>query len=99
MYELPIDAVPNQTFRATLGGQYCTINLRTLGGELFADVLVNAVPIIQNRRCLNQARIVREAYLGFIGDLMFTDSQGSDDPVYTGLGARFLLVYLEASDL
>jgi hypothetical protein len=99
MQALPIIAAPNQTFRATLGGQYCTINLRTLGGNLFADVLVNSAPIILNRLCLNQTRIVREAYLGFMGDFVFVDTQGSDDPVYTGLGTRFLLIYLAASDL
>ena len=99
MQTLPIDAVPNQIFRATLGGQYCTINLRTLAAGLFMDVLVNGSPIIQARRCLNQARVVREAYLGFIGDFIFMDTQGSSDPVYPGLGTRYVLVYLEASDL
>jgi hypothetical protein len=43
--------------------------------------------------------MVRETYLGFIGDLSFTDTQGTSDPVYTGLGSRFVLLYLEASDL
>ena len=43
--------------------------------------------------------IVRSAYLGFVGDLAFIDTQGSDDPVYTGLGARWILTYFAPSEL
>ena len=38
-------------------------------------------------------------YLGFVGDLMFADTQGASDSSYDGLGTRYLLVYLEVSDL
>jgi hypothetical protein len=43
--------------------------------------------------------IVRNTYLGFVGDIAFLDTQGQDDPVYTGLGSRFILVYFYPSDL
>ncbi|MCP1257899.1 phage baseplate plug family protein [Acetobacter lambici] len=29
------------------------------------------------------------------GDLAFADTQGTQDPDYTGLGSRFVLVYAE----
>jgi len=63
------------------------------------DVLLNNVTICAGVQCYNNNKIVREAYSGLIGDFMFTDTQGSDDPVYTGLGDRFKLIYLEAADL
>ncbi|WP_321900039.1 hypothetical protein [Paraburkholderia heleia] len=31
------------------------------------------------------------------GDLAFMDMQGADDPQYTGLGSRWLLVWLETT--
>ena len=43
--------------------------------------------------CLNNVGLVRESYLGFIGQLVFVDIQGTDDPYYTGLGLRYLLTY------
>jgi hypothetical protein len=36
--------------------------------------------------------------MGFIGNLLFVDTQGSSDPTYDGLGSRFSLVYLTAEE-
>jgi len=67
---------------------------------LFIDVFVNNQLIIGGVICENLNRIVRDSYLGFIGDLIFYDTtKGGNDPDYTGLGSRYLLVYLEQSDL
>ena len=99
MQQIPLNATPSQKLNITLGGQYCTIQLRTLSTGLFLDLLVNDLPIVQCVQCVNQSLIVREAYLGFIGDLAFKDTQGDSDPDYTGLDGRFILLYLEASDL
>ena len=49
--------------------------------------------------CQDRNRLVRSAYLGFAGDLMFEDLRGTDDPTADGLGSRFQLVYLDASEL
>ena len=43
--------------------------------------------------CLNEVGLVRESYLGFVGQLVFVDMQGSSDPTYDGLGSRYLLTY------
>ena len=49
--------------------------------------------------CEDRNRIVRDLYLGFVGDLCFMDTQGTTDPVSPGLGLRYVLVYLDAFDL
>ncbi len=49
--------------------------------------------------CENGNRLVRDAYLGFSGDLAVVDTQGASDPVYTGLGTRYQMVYLAPADL
>ena len=49
--------------------------------------------------CENLNVIVRDAYLGFIGDLAFYDTQGDTAPVYTGLGSRYVLEYFAPSEL
>ncbi len=99
MQIVPIKAVPSQVVNVALGGQTCQITLQQRSDGLYVDLAVNNATIIQGVVARNLNRIVRSLYLGFVGDLTFIDNQGSDDPVYTGLGERFSLAYLETSDL
>jgi hypothetical protein len=100
MQIVPLQAVASQVVQVTLGGQLCTIAVYQKFFGLFFDLSIDSVPVIQGVGCLNKVKLVRSAYLGFVGDLCFIDNTGADrDPVYTGLGAAFSLVYLEASDL
>lgn len=99
MLGVPVQALPNQTLQVQLDGQSCTLNIYQFQYGLFMDVYVGAALVVAGVVCENLNRIVRSIYLGFTGDFVFFDTQGTDDPVYTGLGARFLLVYLEESDL
>ena len=91
---ITIQPVASQTFSVSLGGQSCQINIYQKSTGLFIDVFVNNAAIITGVICLDETLIVRDAYLGFIGDLAFYDTQGSDDPYYTGLGSRWLLAYV-----
>ena len=99
MQVIPLQAIPNQSVAVTLGGQSVRLRVYQNFYALFIDVSINEAPILQGAICLNQVRIVRSLYLGFIGDLVFIDNQGTSDPVFSGLGSRYSLVYLEASDL
>lgn len=99
MLTIPLQAVPSQVVSASLAGQSCQIAVYQLSTGLFCDVSVAGVQVIGGVAAQNMNRIVRDAYLGFIGDLLFIDTQGADDPDYTGLGGRFVLVYLETADL
>lgn len=71
--------------------EYVNIN------PVFLDLYVNDALIIAGVLCLNETLIVRDAYLGFLGDLVFVDTQGSDDPTIDGLGTRFLLTYQQSA--
>jgi hypothetical protein len=96
---IPLQPVPSQTLLVDLDGQNAQIDVYTTNYGLFLDLYVSNVLIIGGVICQNLNRIVRDAYLGFQGDLCFIDSQGTTDPVYTGLGARYNLAYLEVADL
>ena len=99
MLIVPIKPLPNQTLQIQLSSQAVALNIYQLAYGLFVDVYVNNTLIIGGVIAQNLNRIVRSLYLGFMGDFVFVDTQGEDDPVYTGLGSQFLLVYLEESDL
>ena len=99
MLIVPLKTEPSQTVTVTLGGQVVQIDVYQKAFGLFANVYVSNVLIIGGAICQNLNRLVRSTYLGFVGDLMFIDNQGTSDPTYDGLGTRFSLMYLEASDL
>jgi hypothetical protein len=99
MLIIPVQAVPSQSLQVTLANQNTQINVYQRAFGLFCDVYVSNTLIIGGIICENLNRIVRSAYLGFIGDLAFIDTQGTSDPSYQGLGSRFVLAYLEASDI
>lgn len=99
MQIIPVQAVPNQIFSILLGNQSCEIALTTRSTGLYFDLSVNNEPVRNGVICQNVNRLIRYPYLGFLGDFWFIDTQGTDDPVYTGLNSRFLLEYLTASDL
>lgn len=105
MLIVPLVPVPSQTLAIVLAQQNCELSLYLRGTHLYIDLSFNGNPVITTRICRNVQRLLRDAgYHGFIGDFMFLDLHVADlinglDPEYTGLGSRFQLIYLEASDL
>lgn len=104
MMIIPLQALPNEgPIQVLLGGQACVLNVYQKGQSLYIDVTANGTSIQQCKQCRNNVVIVRHAYLGFIGDLVFVDTQGLTDPVYPGFGSgpgtRYVLVYLAPADL
>lgn len=96
---VPVQPIPNQTLQAQLGGQACTINVYQQVYGIYVDLLLGTNPVVQGIIALNGNLIVRNTYFGFLGDIEFVDTQGTSDPVYTGLGSRFFLLYLSTADL
>lgn len=99
MKTVALQAVPSQTLNVLLGGQNCQISVYQKSTGLYLDLSINNVPVISTAMCRDRVKLVRQAYRGFAGDLAFADLQGLSDPDYTGLGGRFVLVYLEPLDL
>lgn len=98
MIAIPLRPLASQFFDVTLGGQACTVAVYQKSTGLYLDLTVANVVRMTGVLCRNRVRLVRQAYLGFVGDLAFIDTQGAQDPDYAGLGARFQLVYLTPAD-
>ncbi|WP_027815228.1 phage baseplate plug family protein [Paraburkholderia bannensis] len=99
MLIIPLPAKPWPKLSVLLAGQNCQISVYQKTTGLYLDLSVNNAPIKTGIICRDRVKLIRHAYLGFTGDLAFFDTQGVTDPTYTGLGSRYQLVYLEASDL
>lgn len=99
MQIIPIQDVFSQTLQVPLAGQTCQINIYQTDYGLFCDLYVSNALVIGGVICQDRNRIVRDLYLGFVGDLCFIDTQGSGDPSSPGLGTRYVLAYLDTFDL
>lgn len=104
MNNIPLQAIPSQNILTTLdSGMLVELKLYTRRYGMFLDVYVNTKLEIGAVICQNLNRIIRSEYLNkavdFEGDFIFKDTQGTLDPVYTGLGTRFLLLYLTEEEL
>lgn len=97
MLIVPILDVPSQSVSISLANQACTIDLKTRSTGLYCDLYVGDVLIIGGVVGRNLTRVVINRYLGFVGDLVFSDTQGSLDPSSPGLGTRYLLMYVGAN--
>lgn len=101
---IPLQAIPAQNILTTLDqGQVVELRIYTLRYGMFVDIFVNGELEIGGVICQNENRIIRNQYLndavGFSGDFVFYDTQGNTDPVYTGLGTRYQLLYFTADEL
>lgn len=98
MLEISLEKQKSQAINVTLAGQSCDIRLIQYSSFLYMDLTVNGRPIMQGVPCLNTNRMVRYAYLGFLGDLFFSDLEGNEHPHSDGLGDRFRLYYLTEAE-
>jgi hypothetical protein len=99
MQIIPLQDTPTQNFTINLGSQQTQISIYTRTTGLYCDVSVNNTLIIGGVLCLNLVKIVQNTYLGFIGDLIWYDTQGDIAPSSPGLGTRYILYYLSTTDL
>lgn len=96
---IPIQPVPNQTVLCVLGGQNCQINIYLRGDNIFVDLNSNGIDMCIGCLGLNAVPLdACNSYDGFQGNLYFIDTQGFDDPQYTGFNSRWMLVYLDAGE-
>lgn len=91
---IPLSALPSQTLSIALGTQQCQIEVFQKSTGLFINIYVADAPIVLGAICLDAVFIVRDIYHGFLGDLVFADTQGDADPDYTGLGSRYTLLWV-----
>ena len=96
---VPLQPLANQTLQAQLANQAVTLNVYQQAFGLYMDVMIGTQAIVQGIIARNSTLIIRNTYFGFSGDFIFLDTQGNSDPIFTGLGSRFVLIYLTAAEI
>lgn len=95
MLVIPIQPVPSQQVLCVLDGQNCQISIYLRGSNIYVDL--NSDGVNRCLACLAHNAVALDscnAWDGFLGNLYFIDTQGKDDPEYTGFNTRWFLVYL-----
>lgn len=98
MQTIPLQSQPSQILKAVLGGQNCQIFVYQKPQGVYVDVVANGIDIVIGVIAEDANIIICREYIGFQGNLMFIDTQGSADPDYLGMGSRWQLVYLTAEE-
>lgn len=99
MLRVPLQPVPIQTLAVSVARQPAQIQLRQIGGSMYFSLETGGRSIVRTRVVRDRVRLLSGArYLGFAGDFAIVDLQGANDPVYTGLGSRFVLYYIGADE-
>jgi hypothetical protein len=65
---------------------------------VFVDISVEDVDVVVSVIARDAVPLMCREYVGFVGNILFIDTQGSDDPSYEGMGSRFTLNYLTAAE-
>lgn len=101
MQVIPVQATGNQVLNVQLNGQAVTLNIYQKISGLYMDVVCASMIDggLYGVLCQNLNLIVRNLYLGFLGDFSWLDNQGTNDPNQTGLGVRYSLLYYDPDDL
>lgn len=85
---IKLEPIPKQSQSFMLNGAAFTIDVLTRRGRLYISVWRAGSYILRERALLSYAPV------GF--GLQLVDTEGTEDPVYTGLGSRWVLLGLQA---
>lgn len=99
MLSITMQPVPSQIVKAAIAGQNFQILLQQKQTGLFADVAVNGVDVVTGVIVRDIVPIISRTYFGVAGNLVIVDTQGADDPYYSGLGSRWQLAYLTDAEI
>lgn len=96
---IPVGAAPSQKLSIVLGDQSCELKVYQKSTGMYLDLAVAGSPLLTGVLCQDRVKLIRQSALKFIGDLAFMDTRGRNAPRYEGLGSRWVLMYLEGSNL
>lgn len=92
-----LNQVPNLSVSANIADasgelHIVDIALRTMSdGSLIMNLEIDGEPAFYGRRCIDRMPLLLNQAIS--GNFYFMDQYGTSDPVYTGFGDRYLLIY------
>lgn len=97
MIQIPIEAVPNQSFSAQLDGRRFALRLKECNGGMVADVAIDGLQVLLASRLVAGTPVIPYGYLETGNLVLITDGEALPD--YEQFGITQLLVYLTAAEI
>lgn len=91
MRAIPLSAVPNQRVSFMFEQSAYTAEIVTRRDRLYITVWQDGEMVLSNRSLCSYAPLVN--------GLVLADTEGTDDPIYEGLGARWQLFVVSPDEL
>lgn len=95
---IPLNAVASQSVKVLLSSRSVQLDIKQRSTGLFMDVYLDGTLKLAGVICQNKNWIVQKSYFGLPGDMKFIDQEGDNDPEYSGLGDRYVLMYQEGAN-
>lgn len=92
---IPIQNIPDQEFVVDLNGKECSMRIYLRYNYMYLDLTVDDKVLFKGQICLNNVDLIQYNHMDFDGNLRFIDTQGNEDPYYTGFGERWYLAYVQ----
>ena len=98
--QIPLIAVASQRVSVVLADQNVQLNVFQKTDCMYVDVSMDGDSIVRTKAARNRSRLLlATTYRGFVGDLVWVDTLGDEQPYYTGIGSRWFLLYLTAAEI
>lgn len=92
--EVPLSQVPSQSFQIVLNSQNCGLYFTTRLGRVFSDLVIDNVYIWRSVICHDRSPIRQFTVQDLVGNLVFQDQEGANDPQWPYFGTRYRLYYI-----
>lgn len=90
---IPLSSVASQLLLVPLSGRQGRLWVRQLGSGLYLDLWIDQARVVAGCLCQDRVPILLDPATSLHGDMVFVDTQGAEDPDYTGLTGRYVLLY------
>ncbi|MDA8485843.1 hypothetical protein NNO07_22480 [Pseudomonas resinovorans] len=98
MNVIPLIPTPGQRLQIVLENQNVTLAVRQKGPRMYVDLDVGTTRVMSGAICNDRTNIKQYKTMAFNGGLFFIDTQGNEAPHYSGLGTRWVLLYLTEAE-
>lgn len=97
MLQVPVSAIPNQSFSLQLDQNTFDISLYTVGLVMAMDIAINSVPVLTGQRLVAGFPVIPYRYLEN-GNFIFS-TMNDDLPDYTQFGSTQSFYYVSPTEL
>ncbi len=99
MQQIPLQAIPRQTFNTTLDGIQFKVTLVAIENMMYATILANNVAIISGSRCCAGYGLIPYRYLEGLGGNFAFATNNFELPWWEQFGVTQQLIYASPEEL